>query len=126
MLDEKILYLRGFFYCVHRVFAQSGSRFGSGENHPTSSIANALLQHVLIERQEIRISPELCQRHNVDRNRDIVVKAECACYSRNRTPLRRDLFLRQICGQENVNIRLRGKIAAGIGSVQNCIVDAVP
>ena len=69
---------------------------------------------------------ELCQRHNVDRNRDVVVKAECACYSRNRTPLRRDLFLRQICGQENVNIRLRGKIAAGIGSVQNCIVDAVP
>ena len=63
---------------------------------------------------------------DVDRNRDVVVKAERACYSRNRTPLRRDLFRRQICGQENVNIRLRGKIAAGIGSVQNCIVDAVP
>ena len=107
-------------------FSAFGSRFGSGENHPTSSRANALFQHVLIKRQEIRIPPELCQRHNVDRNRDVVVKAECACYSRNRTTLRRDLFLRQICGQENVNIRLRGKIAAGIGSVQNCIVDAVP
>ena len=31
ILDEKILYLWEFIYCVHRVFAQSGSRFGSGD-----------------------------------------------------------------------------------------------
>ena len=61
------------FHCVHHVFAQSGSRFGSGRNRLTLCIANPLLQHILVERQEIRIPPELCQRHNVDRNRDVVV-----------------------------------------------------
>ena len=31
ILNEKILHLQEFFYYVHHVFAQSGSRFGSGD-----------------------------------------------------------------------------------------------
>ena len=29
--DEKVLFLWDSFHCVHHVFAQSGSRFGSGD-----------------------------------------------------------------------------------------------
>ena len=34
-----------------------------------------------------------------------------------------DLFLRKIGGQEDVNIRLRVKIAAGVRAVQNRVMD---
>ena len=44
----------------------------------SGSIADALLQNVLVERKEVRITPELRQWNDLDGDRNIVVKAEIA------------------------------------------------
>ena len=44
----------------------------------SGSIADALLQNVLVERKEVRITPELCQRNDLNGNRNVVVKTEIA------------------------------------------------
>lgn len=59
----------------------------------------------------------------MDGNRNVMFQTERARYCGYRPPMCGDLFLRKIGGQEDVNIRLRVKIAAGVRAVQNRVMD---
>ena len=77
----------------------------------------------MVERKEVRVAKELRKRNDLNRNRNIVVKAEIAGQRCNGAALFRDLLLRQISGQENVNIGLGGLFAAGVGTIEDRVVD---
>ena len=89
----------------------------------SGSIADTLPQNILVERKEVRVAKELRQRNDLNGNRDIVVKAEIAGQRGNGAALFRDLLLRQIGGQENVNIGLGALFAAGVGTIEDRVVD---
>lgn len=89
----------------------------------SGSIADALLQNILVERKEICIAPELHQRDDLNGNCDIVGKAEIAGQCCNGAALFRNLFLCQIGGQENVNIGFGVLFAAGVGTIEDRVVD---
>ena len=77
----------------------------------------------MVERKEIRIAKELRQRNDLNGNCDVVVKAEIAGQRGNGAALFRNLPLCQIGGQENVNIGLSVLFAAGVGTLEDRVVN---